>query len=564
MLCRHVAGAVMQEANVDAAETEFRGRLFRHRFLYSSVVNTGSAVAAAATLTPVPAGVASPPGIPSGTLVYQVSGPPHPHASAAAAVAPMHLRDKPAHDAAGQVWPAAAYPAGVPPLHSRGGQAVQTVAHDQHGMTVSPVPLAQAVADLPGGLGDAVAVMRLTGRAVAQQPQQMRYAGGVPPHQYLHVHGGGTALRMPGNDAVPHDGEHAVVGRFGGAEFQGQHGQRGAGRSNSAMSAPASGLPQMAPPAPSMHADILHQRSMPGSPTDRSMTTDDALQSYAAAAASENKRDGTAAGGVYDGLRGRNGPNMGSRVGGSHSGVQQRSATQVSFGPQPPPPPQPSGRHISPEGVYIHIEQTGPPHAHAVHLQRGPGTEGIAAAPHGAHPSDPHTLRAASQYYDARGAPVATAAQHLGGPTFLMQQPVQRGGPAVSEVPAAMQQITAIGLPSSATQGATFSGALVHGAPMMVATGQGMALAHAAPAQQQAQQQMRGVAVGGGGGGQHGGGQAGGGALQPSAGMLKVETQQPVTIQLGEHQRELFQATVDPVYSHIIRTVHPPLTSFGV
>lgn len=556
---------MVQEANTDAAETEFRGRLFRHRFLYSSMFHPGSTVSAAAALTPVAAGVASPPGIPSGTLVYQMSG--HPQTSAAPAVAPMHLRDKPAHDAAGQVWPAAAYPAGGPPLHSRGGHAAQAVAHDQHGMTVSPVPLAQAVADPQGGPGDAVAVMRLTGRAVAQQPQQMRYAGGVVPHQYVHMHGGGAGLRMVGHEAVPHDGDHSIGGRFGGAEFHGQHGQRGAGRPNTAMSAPAPGMPQMAPPAPSMHADVLHQRSMPGSPTDRGMATDDVLQSYAAAAAPENKRDGVGAGAVYDGLRGRKGPHVGSRVGGGHAGTRQRSATQLSFGPQPPPPPQPSGRHISPEGVYVHVEQKGPPQAQALHLRRGhTGTEGIAAAPPSAHPAEPHGLRAGGQYYDTRGAPVATAAQHVAGPTtFYVQQPMQRGGPAAGEVSAAMQQITAIGLPSAAAQGATFAGSIMQGTPVMMATGQGVALAHSTPAQQRPQQQVRGMAAGGGGAGQHGGGgQAAGGAPQPTAGMLKVETQQPVTIQLGEHQRELFQSTVDPVYSHIIRTVHPPFNSYGV
>lgn len=555
---------------MDSAETEFRGRLFRHRFLLSSYFTPGSMLTGATAMAPVPPGATSAAGIPSGTLLYQVGG--HPHTNATTAVAAMHLRDKPAHDGSSQMWPGTAYAhAGGPLLHSRGGQGLT---HDggQHGA------MAVSMAELQPGQTEAMAVLRLPGRSVPQQ--QMRYAGSVGPHQYLHVHGAPSGVRMAGHEAAPHEGEHMGGGRYAGA---GQHAQRGARRPNSAMSAPSPGMQQIIPPTQSMHADALHQRSMPGSPTECGVAREDMLPSYAAAAASEAKRD-DGGGGMYDGFRGRNSPHMGPAQG-HRAGTRQRSATQLTFGPQPPPPPQPSGRQISPEGVYVHVDSNGGPHTQALHLQRGPNgggghteggdSRGIAV---GAHQSDPHGFRQAGQYFEVRGAPVGSGAQHLpAAPTFYVQAQ-QRGGAAATaaaaEVPAGMQQITAIGLPSAAAQGATFAGHLVQGTPIMVATGQGMQLAHGAPQQphhaqqrpqQQQQQQQRGAAIGASAmAGQHDGGHAPAAAPQRSAAGALIDAPQPVPIQLGEHQRELFTSAVDPVYSHLIRTVHPPFNSVGV
>lgn len=581
----------VQEANLDAAETEFRSRLFRHRFLHSTYVQHTAILSGPAPVAQLPPGPTATPGIASATLYYPLGAHPHHHASAG--VAAVHQRDKPTHDSASQMWPGGPYAAGAPPTHTRGTHGLAQDGGQHVGLAVSSVPIGPPVAELQAASGDAVAAsMRLsgTGRAPAQQQpaqqqQHIRYPITVA-HPYLQMHGAAVAaggVRIQAHEISAHERDHMGGRIVAVQEYQGQHAQhaqRAGSRPNSAMSAP-SGVQHIMPPAQGMHAEVMHRRSMPGSPTERGQVNGDALQSYAAAAASESKREG-GGGAVYDGLRGRNGapmgPAQGGRNGGAHSAGRRRSATPLSSGPPPPPPPQSSGRQsFSHDTVHLHGDHQGAPHAQP--LQGNPRDVGPAevmdargALPSAqtSHAGDTHLLQQSNQYCDIRGAPVsaATAAQHLSGPTAIFL-PQHRGAGAPGDLPAGMQQITAIGLPTTAAQGAAYSGQLVPGTPIILAAGQSVHVPHGVPQHMQAQhrQQAHSMAAGAGAAiaGQPGGvGQAAPATVMPSAGLLQMDTAQPVPIQLGEHHRGLFPGTVDPQYAHLIRQVHPPFNSHGV
>eukprot|EP00892_Ulva_mutabilis_P011558 jgi/Ulvmu1/8775/UM048_0030.1 len=548
------------EANIASAEAEFRGRLFRHRFLHGTFVHHSAMVPGGVPpVAQLPHGATATPGIPSATLYYPLGTHPNHHAPVSTAV---HQRDKAAQDAASQMWPAGAYPPGVPLPHARGGQAVAGMPQDsaQHaGVNTSAVPMGASLAELQAAPADAAAAtMRLAGTRSAtpqhsqqaQHAQQARYPVALAAHPYLQMHGVSAAaaaggVRIQGHDGAVHDSE-TLGGRMASMQdYPSQRAQRGGSRPNSALSAP-SGVQHIMPPPPAMHADLMHRRSMPGSPTERGMVNGDALQSYAAAAAADNKREGGGIA-VYEGFRGRNGPLMahaqGGRNGGAHNGGRRQSATQLAVGPPPPPPPQPSGRQaFAHDNTHLHLEHKGMPHAHTVHhTQRGAAGDGHAdgaAAADGAtapnHQSDAHVVRQAGPY---------------GGAIFVQPQPQHRGSSSHTEVPAGLQQITAIGLPTTTAPGAAYS----MGTPIILASGQSLHMPHAVA--QQHVPHSAGIGL------QSGGGQVGGAGTARSPGLLQMDPAQPVPIQLGEHHRGLFPTSVDPIYAHIIRTVQPPFNA---